>query len=117
MFLKKLSQNYHNFFPDKTSSPWITNCYTKSLKHKQKLYEKFLKNRSVQNESSCKSYRKLFETIKQKSKKEIIIQKKYCNFKAMPKKNMMNCEGCDRKTKFYQRILTTQSCCQLCLNF
>ena len=54
-FLKKLSQNYHSFFPNKTSSPWITNSITKSLKLKQKLYEKFLKNHTVQNENNCKT--------------------------------------------------------------
>ena len=39
-------------------------------KHKQKLYEKFLKNRSIQNEKFYKDYRKLFETIIMKYKRK-----------------------------------------------
>ena len=43
-------------------NPWITRGIAKSSKHKQKLYEKSLKNRSIQNEKIYKDYRKLFET-------------------------------------------------------
>ena len=41
----------------------------KSSKRKQKLYNKFLKNKSLSNEENYKVYRRLFETLKCKSKK------------------------------------------------
>ena len=43
---------------------------------KQKLYEKFLKNKNEKNEKSCKSYKSLFESVKLKSKRNI-CQVKY----------------------------------------
>ena len=49
-------------------NPWITKGIEQSFKRKQKLYEKFLKNRSIQNEKIYKDYRKLFETIATKFK-------------------------------------------------
>ena len=51
------------------SSPWITKGILKSSKQKQRLYEKFLKNRTAQNEQVYKTYKNLFETIKHKTKK------------------------------------------------
>ena len=50
------------------ANPWITKGMAKSSKRKQKLYEKFLKNRSIQNEKIYNNYGKLFETITMKSK-------------------------------------------------
>ena len=41
----------------------------KSPKRKQKLYERFLKNRTDQNEKRYKNYKSLFEILKEKSKK------------------------------------------------
>ena len=41
----------------------------KSPKRKQKLYERFLKNRTDQNEKRYKDYKSLFEILKEKSKK------------------------------------------------
>ena len=41
----------------------------KSSKQKQRLYEKFLKNQNEKNEPECKTYKKLFESIKKCSKK------------------------------------------------
>ena len=49
--------------------PWITKGITRSSKKKPKLYERFLKKRSTQNEQKCKNYKNLFETIKKKAKK------------------------------------------------
>ena len=51
-------------------SPWITKGIAKSSKKKQRLYEKFLKNRSPKNEKTYKTYKNLFETIKKRSKKK-----------------------------------------------
>ena len=50
-------------------SPWITRGIIKSSKRKQKLYEKFLKNRNSANKENYKTSTHLFESIKQKSKK------------------------------------------------
>ena len=57
------------------ANPWITRGIAKSSKRKQKLYEKFLKNRSIQNEKIYKDYRKLFETITIKSERKYYSEK------------------------------------------
>ena len=64
---------------------WITKGIAKSSKRRQKLYEKFLKNRSIESENIYKHYRKLFETMKSKrkyySEKLLLYQgdaKKHC---------------------------------------
>ena len=41
----------------------------KFSKRKQKLYEKFLKNRNSVNKENYKTFARLFESMKQKSKK------------------------------------------------
>ena len=40
------------------ANPWLTKGIAKPSKRKQKLYEKFLKNRFIQNEKICKDYKK-----------------------------------------------------------
>jgi hypothetical protein len=50
--------------------PWITKEIRKSSKQKQKLYEKYLKNRSEANLSLYKQYKNLFEKIKKQQKKK-----------------------------------------------
>ena len=50
-------------------SPWITNGIKKLSKKKQCLYQKFLKKRTGKNESEYKNYKKLVESVKQRSKK------------------------------------------------
>ena len=75
-FLKIVMKHYDTFFPIKRiqiktknfSSPWITRGIVKSSKRKQKLYEKFLKRKTSHNENVYKNYKRLFESIKQKSK-------------------------------------------------
>ena len=49
--------------------PWMTQGLIKSSRRKQKLYNKFLKNKTVINEEHYKAYRRLFESTKYKSKK------------------------------------------------
>ena len=44
-------------------SPWITKGIAKSSKKKQRLYEKFLKNRTPKNEETYKTYKNLLESI------------------------------------------------------
>ena len=56
-------------------SPWITKGIAKSSKKKQRLYEKFLKNRTPKNEETYETYKNLFETIKRRSKKKFYSEK------------------------------------------
>ena len=51
-------------------SPWITIGIAKLSKKKQRLYEKFLKNRNPKNEDRYKTYKNLFETITRRSNKK-----------------------------------------------
>ena len=50
-------------------SPWMTKGLLKSSKKKQKLYDKFLKNKTNKNHLNYKTYNNLFKQIKNKSKK------------------------------------------------
>ena len=50
-------------------SPWIIRGILKSFKRKQKLYEKFLKNINSVNKDNYKTFTRLFESIKQNSRK------------------------------------------------
>ena len=59
------------------NSPWMTKGLVKSSKKKQRLYEKFLKNRNSEKELNYKQYKTLFESLKKKSKKTIFIQISY----------------------------------------
>ena len=78
LFLKKFLTIYKNLFPRKKiklkvkdiQGPWITIGIKKSSKRKQRLYEKFLKNRSQKTELEYKNYKSLFETIKKKCSKK-----------------------------------------------
>ena len=45
-------------------SPWISKGLRKSSKRKQRLYEKFLKQRSDKNYETYKIYKNLFEKLK-----------------------------------------------------
>ena len=68
---------YNHAFPIKevslklknVSNPWITKGLQKSSKKKQKFYDKFLKSKTNKNEKKYKTYKSLFETLKEKSKK------------------------------------------------
>ena len=53
----------------KLISPWITKGIMKSCKQKQKLYNKFLKLRTKENEVIYKAYKNLFEAIREKSER------------------------------------------------
>ena len=82
-FLKIFIDIYGNSFPNSEvkvklksdQSPWITKNIAKSSKKKQRLYEKFLKNRAPKNEETYKTYKSLFETIKRRSKKKFYSEK------------------------------------------
>ena len=58
----------------KSLNPWITKCVKRSSKRKEKLYEQFLKKRTVFNEIAYKANKSLFEAIKRKSKKALLTK-------------------------------------------
>ena len=91
-FLNEFEDLYDNCFPIeiktvKTKSvlnKWITKGLIKSSRRKQSLYNRFLKNRTVENEKKYKNYAKIFNRIKEKSKIEYysrLIKKHQNNIK------------------------------------
>ena len=70
---------------NRNSTPWITRDIAKSSKRKQKLYEKFLKNCTSENKRNYKNFKRLFESVKRKSKK-IFYSKKLIQFQGDAKK-------------------------------
>ena len=79
-------------------SPWITKGIRRSSKHKQCLYEKFLKNRNEKNEVEYKNYKHLFEAVKKCSKK-LNFSKLILRFKNNVKKNMGSGQRMHREEK------------------
>ena len=75
-FLKTLTDMYDANFPirdyilkDKDiKSPWISKGLKKSSKTKQRLYIKFLKTKTLEDESKYKNYKNLFEKLRKKAK-------------------------------------------------
>ena len=75
-FLKTLTEIYDAYFPireyilkDKDIKyPWISKGLKKSLKKKQKLYIKFLKTKTLEDEFKYKTYKSLFEKLRKKTK-------------------------------------------------
>ena len=76
-FLKTLTDIYDANFPireyilkDKyIKSPWISKGLKKSSKTKQRLYIKFLKTKTLEDESKYKNYKSLIEKLRKKAKK------------------------------------------------
>ena len=54
---------------NKLSSPWISKGLRKSSKRQQRLYEKYLKQKSDKNYETYKIHKNLFENLKKQSKK------------------------------------------------
>ena len=50
-------------------SPWISKALKKSSKKKQKLYIKFLKTKTLQDQFKYKTYKNIFKQIKTDSKR------------------------------------------------
>ena len=77
LFLRLFLGLYNEAFPKQKikikrksfNSPWMTKGLVKSSKKKQKLCEKFLKNRNPEKELNYKQYKTFFESLKKKSKK------------------------------------------------
>ena len=82
-FLNKFCELYDVAFPEtkieikikNLLSPWITKGLAKSSKRKQKLWERFLKKRNLENEIAYKTYKSLFEKLKKKSKRSYFQEK------------------------------------------
>ena len=82
-FFERFISVYDNFFPKvkvriKTKSlhnPWIMKGIAKSSKRKQKFYEKYLKRRTNDTETTCKLYKTLSESIKRRSKQNYYSEK------------------------------------------
>ncbi|XP_047141104.2 uncharacterized protein MAL8P1.12 [Hydra vulgaris] len=55
--------------PKYKNNPWITKGFKKSSKIKQKLYIKYLKTKSLDNEKIYKNYKHLFEKVRKNLKK------------------------------------------------
>ena len=49
-------------------SPWISKSLKKSSKTKQRFYIKFLKTKTLEDESKYKNYKILFEKLRKKAK-------------------------------------------------
>ena len=82
-FIDIVTDIYDNSFPNSEvkvkfrsdQSPWITKDTAKLSKKEQRLCEKFLKNRTSKNEETYKTYKNLFETIRERSKKKFYSEK------------------------------------------
>ena len=83
----------------KSFKTWITK--DKPSKKKQKLYEKYLKNRNL---ATYKTQKNLFETIKRKSKKNYYSEK-ILSFKSDPKKTWKTIKDLIGKTKMNKSSL------------
>ena len=75
-FSNKFLKLYHKHFPLKDFNvknkdlltPWMTKGMKKSSKQKQKLYIKYLKNKTQASENEYKNYKNLFEKLRKKGK-------------------------------------------------
>ena len=69
-FMRKLSKSQKSILTKKNLiRRWITTRIMKSSKQKQKLYNKFPKSRTKENEVTYKAYKNLFEAIRKNSKR------------------------------------------------
>ena len=118
IFIQKSCLLYDHYFPEKEikitkktlKSPWITagikNCST----CQQRLCEKFLKIRNSLNQFEYKDYKKLYESVKQRTKKlhyVNLINKYKSNIKKTWKviKDLKGKSKCNLKT-FPRKIVT-----------
>ena len=88
-------------------SPWITAGIKKSAKRKQRLYTKFLKNRNQQNETEYKNYKKLFKSMKRRSK-TLYFSKLILKYKSNIKKTWQIIKEAIGKEKCNQHIFPTK---------
>ena len=80
-FMEIFTDLYDTAFPKRTVlikaknliNPWITKGLQKSSNKNQKLYEKMLKHRTVENENNHKTYKSLFEKLKVHSRRKCFV--------------------------------------------
>ena len=87
--LKKIGESVDNSFPVKMSQPnkarmlppWFSKGLAKSSRKKRKLYRKYRKTPSPQNEAKYKEYRSVYQNIHRRAKSEYYKNKfeKYAN--------------------------------------
>ena len=65
--LTEIEINYKNL-----KKPWFSKGLKKSSKTKQRLYIKFLKNKSAESEEKLKNYKNLFEKLKKNIKEKLL---------------------------------------------
>ena len=78
VFKEIFTRCYDKTFPKKEVTikpktlhfPWMTEGLIRSSKRKQKLYDKYLGKRTYENEKAYKTYKRIFERIKKKAKKD-----------------------------------------------
>ena len=58
----------HNIKNKDLLTPWMTKGMKKSSKQKQRLYIKYLKNKTEASEHTYKNYKNLFEKLRKKGK-------------------------------------------------
>ena len=63
--LKKISRRQCKIF----KNPWITRCILTSIKNKNKLHAKYLKNKSPELLSKYKKYRNKLTDVKERAKR------------------------------------------------
>ena len=105
-FLHTFSGLYNHAFPIKEVSlklknvfnPWVTKGLQKPSKKKQKLYDKFLKSKTNENEKKYKTYKFLFEVLREKFEK-IYYSRKLENCKQNMKKTWDTIKQVIGKTK------------------
>ena len=77
IFSEKIQDTFDTFCPIKEVklkpkeilNPWMTNGLKKSSKRKQKLYNKFLKSRSIKDENNYKTYKAFYQKLIKTAKK------------------------------------------------
>ena len=84
-------------------SPWITKGIKKSSKKKQRLYSKFLKKRNEKTKKEYQDYKKLFESIKKRSKK-LYFSKLILKYKNDIKKTWQVIKEAIGKEKYKQNL-------------
>lgn len=59
------------------ANPWMNKSLVKCSKKKQKLYNKFLKNRNIENENKYKNYKYFYQNLLKNEKKQFYSNKIY----------------------------------------
>ena len=110
-FISTFCTIYDTFFPmnkmkiktKDLESPWITKGIKKSSKKKQRLYSKFLKKRNEKTKKEYQDYKKLFESIKKRSKK-LYFSKLILKYKNDIKKTWQVIKEAIGKEKYKQNL-------------